>query len=139
MTPRAFTTKSQKLPGTRYADVYRKAYNIYKPMKRKKKRRPFIRSAYFDKDKVFLGLFWHHLKDKLNLREKTRRLKYLPCALELIKNSKLDPVSKQSMDKAYEILHRFMGITIDQEVFCVQIKENKKNNQKFLISVFPIS
>ena len=43
--------------------------------------------------------------------------------------------------KAYtvktEILHRFKGITPEGEEFFVQIKENKRNGQKYFISVFP--
>lgn len=134
---RAYFVKSEKLSGTSYGDVYKKAFAIYKRIKARTKRRPYIRSAYFNKDKIFLGLFWSHLKDKHH-RERTRRLKYFPCAIELIKNSRLDPTSKENLEKTSEILHRFRGITPEKEIFLVQIKENKRNNQKYLISVFPL-
>jgi len=42
-----------------------------------------------------------------------------------------------SPNKMSEILHRFAGITKDGDNFFVQIKENKKNGQKWLVSVFP--
>jgi hypothetical protein len=137
-TSKAFRTKSKKLAGTNYSEVYKKAYGIYSQIEKRSKRRPYIRSVYFNKDKIFLGLFWHHLKDKFNHKDKTRRLKYLPCALELISCSRYCPNSKQNPMKKSEIFHRFTGITTDNEIFFVQIKENKNNNHKYLISVFPL-
>ena len=35
------------------------------------------------------------------------------------------------------MLHRFAGITADNHLFYVQIKEDKRKGQKWLISVFP--
>lgn len=96
-----------------------------------------MRSAYFNKEKIFLELFWSHLHAKFNHRDKIRRIKYFPCALELISNTRFDPLSKENPNRPSEILHRFGGVTNDGEEFCVQIKENKKNGQKWLISVFP--
>jgi hypothetical protein len=112
MPIQAYPTKSKKLPGTNYSEVYKK-------------------------DKIFLGLFWQHLHDKLNLKDKTRRAKYFSCALELIQNTKFDPISKKDPNSKTDILHRFTGITSEKEIFFVQIKEDKKTAQKFLISVFP--
>jgi len=137
-TAKAFRTKSKKLTGTNYSELNKKAYCIYSQIEKRSKRRPYIRSKYFNKEKIFLGLFWHHLKDKLNHKDKIRRLKYLPCALELIKNSRLNPTSKENPDRRSEIFHRFVGLTTDDEIFFVQIKENKNNNQKYLISIFPL-
>lgn len=133
-----YVVKTTKLSGTKYSEVLKNAFNIYSKIKKYTKRRPYIRSAYFNKDKIFLSLFWHHLNDKLNLKDKTRRVKFFPCALELIKNSRFDPTSKEDVGRKSEILHRFKGITQKNEVFYVQIKENKRNNQKYLISVFPL-
>ncbi len=135
---KAYRTKANKLPGTKYSEVSKKALNIYSKIKNRSKRRPYIRSAYFRKGKIFLGLFWHHLHNKLNLKDKARRLKYFPCAIELIRNSRIDPASKEDVDKKSEILHRFKGITPKKEIFFVQIKENKRNSQKYFISVFPM-
>ena len=138
-TVKAYRTHINKLPGTNYSEVRRKAWLFYSYLRGNTKRRPYVRSAYFGKDKIFLGLFWHHLNDKLNFKDKTRRLKYLPCAIDLIKHSSFAPVSKENVYKKSEILHRFTGITRNDEVFFVQIKENKNSNEKYLISVFPLS
>ncbi|PIZ71801.1 hypothetical protein COY07_04245 [Candidatus Peregrinibacteria bacterium CG_4_10_14_0_2_um_filter_43_11] len=137
-TVKAFKVKSKKLAGTNYSEVYRKAFGQYSTIqKRNPRRRAHIRSAYFKKDKIFLSLFWQHLGDKHH-KDRIRRLKCFPCALELIRNSKFDPTSIENVDKKSEILHRFMGITSENEVFFVQIKEIKRNGQKYLISVFPL-
>lgn len=132
-----YKTKVQRLTGDRYSEVHKKAFHIYAKFKKHTKRRTYVRSAYFSKQKVFLGLFWHHLEDKFSFKEKIRRLQYFPCALDLIAHSRFAPESKQNVDKKSEILHRFIGETAKGEMFFVQIKENKNNDQKFLISVFP--
>ena len=64
-------------------------------------------------------------------------MKYYGCAIELIQNSYFKPNSTRDPNKSTEMLHRFYGITAENELFCVQIKENLKKKQKFLISVFP--
>ena len=97
-----------------------------------------MRSAYFDKQKIFLGLFWQHLHEKENVRDKVRRLKYYPCAIELIQKSRVEPTSKENPNRPGEIVHRFAGSTPDNELFFVQIKEDKRTNQKLLMSVFPL-
>lgn len=132
-----YKIKSRKLPGTHWRQVIEKAFGQYKTIKRKTKRRPYIRSAYFKKEKIFLELFWHHLHEKANIKDKTRRLKFFPCAIELIQNSKLTPITKNNPNRRNEKLHRFAGKTPDNDCFFVQIKENEKNGQKWLISVFP--
>jgi len=133
----AYKTKSRRLPGTHWHQVIEKAFGQYKIIKSKTKRRPYIRSAYFDKEKIFLGLFWHHLHEKTNIRDKTRRLKYFPCAIELVQNSKVKPATKINPNRQEELLHRFAGVTPEGEGFSVQIKEDNKSGQKWLISVFP--
>lgn len=95
------------------------------------------RSAYFNKDKIFLELFWQHLFDKQNRQERLERLQLFNCSIDLIKNSLFEPSSKDNENRKGEILHRFYGLSSDKTLFCVQIKESKRNNQKFLISVFP--
>lgn len=67
-----------------------------------------------------------------------RRLKYYPCALDLLKNSKIDPVAQQNRNNKLQLLHRFMGITSDKELFVVQVSENKQTGQKNFLSVFPL-
>ena len=135
---KTYKTKVRKLSGTRYADTYKKAVGLYSQIKSKTKRRPYARSAYFNKDKIFLELFWRHLHEKKNLNDKTRRVKYFPCAIELILYSRFEPISKENPNRRSEILHRFAGITPENDLFFVQIKEEKRTSQKWLMSVFPV-
>lgn len=132
-----YKTKIKQIPGSHFYIVHKRAYDLYTGIKKKTKRRTYIRSAYFDKDKVFLDLFWHHLFEKLNWRDRVRRMKFFGCAVELIQNSHFKPKTTADPNKTMEMLHRFYGLTADNELFCVQIKENIKKKQKFLISVFP--
>ena len=131
-----YQTKTKKLPGTNYSEVRRHALFILKQIKKRTKRRPYIRSAYFNKQKIFFDYFWIHLLQK-NLKERTKRLKHFSCSLDLIRNSKVAPTSKENIDNKNEMLHRFAGKTKDKEVFFAQIKENKKSGKKYLMSCFP--
>ena len=126
------------LSGTKWGEVYKKAFEIYKRIKRRTKRRPYIRSAYFRKEKVFLELFWSHLHEKFSLKDKIRRLKYYDNAIDLIWHSQLRPVSKENVDRPSEILHRFSGLSEEGDLFFVQIKEDKRFGRKDLISIFPL-
>lgn len=132
-----YKTKVKRLTGTDFHDVRKKAFGLYESIRKKSKRRPYIRSAYFNKEKIFLGLFWEHLFDKQNWRDRVRRSKYFPAAIELIQKTRFNPSSKENPNKAGEILHRFAGATADNYLFYVQIKEDKRKGQKWLISVFP--
>jgi hypothetical protein len=133
----AYKTKSAVLSGTDFSEVRKKAFSIYLEIKSKSKRRPYLRSAYFKKDKVFLPLFWQHIWDKIKWQDRMRRLKFYSAGLELIRDSKFAPKSKENPNKSDEILHRFAGITKENFVFYVQIKEDKKSGRKDFISVFP--
>jgi hypothetical protein len=132
-----YKTKVKRLTGTDFQDVRKKAFGLHEQIRKKTKRRPYIRSAYFNREKIFLGLFWDHLFDKQNWRDRVRRLKYFPAGIELIQNTRFDPITKENPNKAGEVLHRFAGITSDNHLFYVQIKEDKRKGQKWLISVFP--
>ena len=131
-----YPTKVKKLPGTDYKEIHSEASAIFKQIKSKTKRRPYIRSAYFKKDKIFFDYFWHHLWQK-SWKERIKRLKFFPCAIELIQNSRQIPTSKQNPNQKSEILHRFYGIAKDKELFIVQIKEDKRTDRKYLMSIFP--
>lgn len=74
MSTKAYRTKSKKLSGSNYGEVHKKALDLYSQIAKRSKRRPYIRPAYFKKDKIFLGIFWHHLGDKFNNKDKLRRL-----------------------------------------------------------------
>ncbi len=136
LTIKYYQTKDCKLAGTNYSEIYKKAWKIYLQERRKSKRRAYVRSAYFKKDKVFLDIFWNHLKEKHH-RERIRRLKFYNCAIILLKKARVEPVTVQNPNKNNEKLYRFHGKTKKEEVFIVQITENEKSKQKYLISVFP--
>ncbi len=131
-----FRTKADTISGTDYSEVQHKARSAYLVIKKRTKRRTYIRSAYFRKDKVFLDIFWQHLHQK-NWRDRIRRLKLYLAALDLIQHSKTDPVSVQNPNVSSEILHRFRGVTPKGIQFIVQIKEHKRTNEKSFLSVFP--
>ena len=46
-------------------------------------------------------------------------------------------MSKENPNRRSEIVHRFAGITAEKDLFFVQIKEEKRTGQKWLMSVFP--
>ncbi len=133
-----FQVKSDKLAGSSYSEVYRNAWNVYLQEKHKSKRRVYVRSIYFGKEKIFLDIFWSHLKQK-SFPDRIRRLKFYCCAVELIKINRIDPNTVQDPNNSENRLHRFVGATKENDVFMVQIKENKKTNQKYFISVFPVN
>ncbi len=132
-----YKTKATKFAGTDFREVHQQALSFYGIIKRKTKRRPYVRSAYFKKEKIFIDLFWHHLFEKSNWRDRIRRVKYFACGIDLIKQSRFAPKTKENPNKPSELLHRFYGMTPDNELFYVQIKEDKRTGQKFLLSIFP--
>ena len=85
-----------------------------------------------------MELFWSHLHEKENMKDKTRRIKYFACAIELVQHSILEPKTKENPNNEKEIVHRFTGITKEHEIFFVQIKEEKRTGKKYLMSVFPL-
>ena len=78
-----YKTKAKSLTGTKFRKVHQKAFGLYKQIKAHSKRRTYVRSAYFKKDKVFIDIFWHHLFEKPNWKDRVRRLKYFPAAIEV--------------------------------------------------------
>ncbi|KKQ89679.1 MAG: hypothetical protein UT11_C0020G0002 [Berkelbacteria bacterium GW2011_GWA2_38_9] len=131
-----YKTKVKRISGYDYHDVMSKALKIYHEIKKRSKRKPYIRSAYFNKDKIFLDYFWGHLNQKIWI-ERLRRLKFYPCALDLLKHNRTEPILKKELKKDNAILYRFIGETPDGSKFYVQIKENLSKKQKYLISIFP--
>lgn len=132
----SFKTKKKKISGTSFKEVNKTAQLIYKQIRLKSKRTPYIRSKYFKNEKVFLTIFWKHLFDK-NEKDRTRRLKLYECALDLIKNSTRNPETRENFQKKDELLHRFHGAITSGDKFVVQIKENKRTKRKDFISVYP--
>jgi hypothetical protein len=130
----AYQAKSKKISGTNLAEVYRASERIYKEIARKTKRRPYMRSAYFKKEKIFFDYFWNHLRQKVP-KERFKRLKFFEASVELIKKSRNKPVCEIVLEKN-EILYRFSGITAEKKPFFVQIKEDRRK-RKYFMSCFP--
>lgn len=124
-TARAFTGSSDK-------ELYHKARAAYNDVVKSNRRMAYVRSRYFKKEKVFLDLFWTHLKQK-NRRERRRRIALYACALELIQETRLAPTV---FYRNKEQLFRFYGESRDGTYFVVQIRRNVEN-QKYFMSVFP--
>ena len=118
-----------------YGEVMGGAFAIYDKIKKRTKRRPYVRSAYFRREKVFLDYFREHLFQK-SPRERTKRLRYFGAAIELVQHSKNDPTVKPNPNKPGELLYRFAGLTKEKELFYVQIKEDKRK-RKYLMSCYP--
>lgn len=117
--------------------VYKLARRIFKRVQARTKRKPYLRSAYFnDKNKIFFDYFWIHLSQKPP-KERMRRLRFFEAALELIRHSRYHPHSIFTADMPGESFHRFGGMTKRGTKFFVQIKEHKRTGRKQFMSVFP--
>ena len=132
-----YQAKSSKLPGTSYKEVYKHARAVFEPIKRRTKRRPYIKSAYFSKQKIFFDFFWVHLWKSGGNKERVRRLKYFKASIEVLRYSRNHPATKENPNKKSELLHRFAGLTKEKEIFYVQVKENKRTGRKYFMSCFP--
>lgn len=130
---KVYQSKIGKIPGRKYIDVERPARKIHNDITRQTKRSPCVKSNCFGKSKVFIDLFWAHLNQKPRADRK-RRLKYY-AAIDLLKNSAIEPIMKQNPNSKNETVYRSYGITKDSELFCVQVKQDQKGN-KYFMSVF---
>ena len=57
-----YQTKIKKIPGSNYREIIRQVNRIYKKIEKQTKRKMYVRSAYFSKEKVFFDYFWAHIK-----------------------------------------------------------------------------
>lgn len=131
-----YKTKVKKISGTSYGEIIGKARFVFHSVEKRSKRSTYLKSPFFNNEKVFLNLFWEHLGQKPQ-RERKWRLKFLSCAFDLIENSRNKPVSIVNPNHKGEVLHRFGGLATTNELFFVQIKENKRTGRKDFMSVFP--
>ena len=132
-----YQSKYSSIPGTSYREVIKIARSSYHTIqKRTPRRAAYIRSKYLRKDKIFINQFWDHLNQKVPA-DRLRRLKLFLCGLDIIQNSPYKPEVSQNPSKNTELLYRFAGKTKNGELFYVQIKENKKNKRRYLMSIFP--
>lgn len=132
-----YKTKTGKNYGADLGTVYRSAWRTFHQIEKSTRRKPYIRSKYFKKDKVFLDFFWSHMKQK-SPKERYERLQFLAPAIDVIRNSLCLPTIKINPNKKTEILYRFTGLTKSKELFIVQIKENKISKKKYFMSCFPV-
>jgi len=136
MNSNAYKTDAPLINGSSYGEINKNAKRYYKELCSKTKRKPYIRSAYFGGQKVFLEIFWSHLYNK-NSFDQTRRLRYYACAIDLIAHSKCHPeIMKNPRDQS-ETFYRFTGTARDGKRFRVQVKESANKKGRYFISVFP--
>lgn len=93
-----YKTKLSKISGTNLKEINKNVRRIYKKLIVNAKRKPFICSAYFKKEKIFFDYFWDHLKQK-GQKARFKRLQFFEAAVELIKNSKAAPAIDRRSDK----------------------------------------
>lgn len=130
-----YKTKAHQLKATRYPDLIKEVRYIYHEIERRTRRKPYLRSAYFKREKIFFDYYWRHLDQKSPL-ERRKRLAYFKCGLELIAHSRFAPTTKPNPNRKNELLHHFGGVTPNNELFLVQIKEDLKTNHKYLMSIY---
>ena len=131
----AYNTKYPQLSGSSYNEVLKRARQEYNVIAHSTKRQPYIKSKYFNGNKVFLNVFWDHVMQK-RLKERTRRLRFYRAALDVLRHSQITPETTFNADDRNISLHRFYGITKDGIYFCVQVKEDKRTGRKDFMSVF---
>jgi hypothetical protein len=54
-----------------------------------------------------------------------------------LRTTRQQPTTKKNPNKPSELLHRFAGVTPNNELFYVQVKEDTKTKRKDFMSVFP--
>lgn len=131
-----YRTKIAKISGSNYQEVNKASKSTFNIIRSQSKRLAYLRSKYFNGEKVFLDIFWIHLHQK-SPRERFRRLKFYTCGLDLISNSRCKPDIKYDPRNSSVKLYRFAGQIKEGEIFFVQIKEDLKSKQKYFMSVFP--
>lgn len=132
---KVYQSKALLLPGTSYDEVLVVARKENRKIEQLTKRQPYVRSTYFNKDKIFITMFWNHLMDK-HPKARTRRLKLFNAAIDLLRNTHCEPETVFRRDDLSVLLHRFYGITKDGVGYCVQVKQNKRSGRKDFMSVF---
>ena len=131
-----YRCSTNPLYSTQLAIILPQARNMFRTLEKKTKRKPHVRSQYFNKDKIFFDYFWSDLQKKIP-SERARRLKLLPCALEVLRHSRQEPLSIDDANEPHIIRHRFAGCTPNGHMFYVQVKQDKRTGAKQFLSVFP--
>lgn len=133
-----YKSRYELLPGSSYEELIKQARQVYHGLQKSTPRRvPYIRSKYFNKEKVFINVFWEHLNQK-SRKERVARLKYYKCALDLLSHGGNSPNTIIPNTEKQAVLYRFYGFTKSSQCFCVQVKENSRNKRKDFLSVYPV-
>lgn len=132
---KVYKSKASLLPGSSYDEVLAQARREHKKIENLTKRQPYVRSTYFNKDKIFISLFWIHLMQK-HRKDRTRRLKLYNAAVDLMRNSRCEPDTIFNKQNLSMLLHRFYGKTRDEIEYCVQVKQNKRSGRLDFMSVY---
>jgi hypothetical protein len=130
-----FKSKASLLAGTSYDEVVAIARREHKKIEKLTKRQAYVRSVYFNKDKIFISIFWTHIMQK-NPKDRTRRLKLYNAAIDLLRNSRCEPETLFKKNDLSTLTHRFYGVTKDGVEYCVQVKQDKRSGRKDFMSVF---
>jgi hypothetical protein len=132
-----YKSKYSKIKSSSHSVLLKETRKQFHTIQKKNPRRvPYVRSAYFTKDKIFISLFWAHLQQK-RAGDQVRRLQLYTCAIDLIRNSNNTPETIFTYTDKDHALHRFEGVSSEGTKFYVQIRENKRTNRKDFMSCFP--
>lgn len=133
---RPYHCKTKPLVGHRFVEIMPRARGVFRALQKQTKRRPYVRSTYFHRDKIFFDFFWQHLQQK-SVVDRARRLKYLPCALEVLRKSRHDPVTFVDIRRPGIIKHEFVGVAPDGMRFSVVVQQDRGTDKKQLLSLYP--
>lgn len=132
-----YLSKYNKYPGSSEPEVVKVARDYYDAIrKRNSRRRPYIRSAYYGREKVFLTIYWDHLFQK-NRKERILRSKLYRCGIDLVRYNRHQPIIVKESNNPNVVFNRFLGRTKDGELYWVQVIIDTKTKRKDLISIFP--
>jgi hypothetical protein len=120
-----YQSKLAAISGDDYGVVERQARKLHKSIASKSKRRAYIRSSYFGSEKIFIDTFWEHLNQKTR-NDRKRRLRYYPCAIDLLVNSRLEPDVKEHPNKNGNLVYRFYAKDISGAEFIVQVNSDSR-------------
>ncbi|MDR1033089.1 MAG: hypothetical protein LBL84_03725 [Candidatus Nomurabacteria bacterium] len=118
-----YQSRLARITGTNYTEVRGKAWAIYRDIETQTgNRNTYVRSAYFQKQKVFLKTFWNHLYDK-RLGQRMQRMPYYAAAIDLLKNSRVEPeIYHRDNEKRY----RSMALHVITTSLSSRSKRTKK-------------
>ncbi|MDR1300331.1 MAG: hypothetical protein LBK50_01340 [Candidatus Nomurabacteria bacterium] len=129
-----FKIKTRPISGSNLKEVSKKMLREFHDIEQRTKRRPSVRCKAFENSKIFIGEYISHQNQKKRA-DRLRRLKFFPCAIDLIENTTEKPTEK--VLKSGEVLYRLYGIAGNGQKFIVQISKNQNTGNKRLMSSFP--